>query len=514
MTFQLDPPRLHGWLAGFGFVVCTAAGSAYAQSLAESPSGFAVSKPDTVLVSPSSAPTLLPPTAAAKNADAPDAALTKICPVQPVYPLPSATAELEALLARLDANAPFCLNSAPFHAWRGATLLSQGRPAPAIESLERALLINPDLPGAQFDYASALIGVGDTRSARELLLQLSNRQDLTPGLRQLLDKELAASNPDILRSRWLLTTAAGVDSNLNNAPSASELTLTFPQGSLTLPLLESSRPRRGLAALGIAQWQGLKPQGSQLWLFQADLRARHTGDAETRYQQADVAATWLQAQDAPRQWIARVGGTQVVFGGQQLLRTFRASLQHQWQASGNAAFGRDVWAGQCRPSAGLEFENRLYPSSRTLDGRYVGALAAVVCTMDATETPGGLASQLVNLQARTGTDRASAADRPGANFTRSEVRAGWEGRYASYKLSSDYGFSRQTDAAGYSPLLADNLKRNIKRHTLRAELSRPFSAWPNADWFLSAEINVQHSNLEAFRSRQTGFYSGIRWSLQ
>ena len=497
MTFQLDPPGIHGWLAGFGFVVCTAVGSVHAQAVAVSPPSFTASKPDAV--SNSTSPVTDPAAAGI--------VLPKVCPIQPVYPLSGAPAELEQLINRLDASAPLCLGDAQFHAWRGAALLGLSRPAPAIESLERALLINPDLPGAQLDYASALMGVGDTRSARELLLQLGNRQDLPPGLRQMLDKELAATDPDVLRSRWLLTTAAGMDSNLNNAPSATELTLTFPQGALTLPLLESSRPRRGPAALGIVQWQGLKPQGNQLWLFQADLRARHTGEAETRYQQADVAATWLQAQDAPRQWVARVGATQVVFGGQPLLKSFRASMLHQWQ-------GSEGWSSQCRPSSGLEFEDRAYPSSRTLDGRYLGVLAAVVCTTDMAEAPSALGSQLVNLQVRAGTDRANAAERPGANFNRAELRASWEGRYASYKLNSDYGYSRQSDASGYSPLLADNLKRNIKRHTLRAELSRPFDAWPYADWFVSAEISVQHSNLEAFKSRQTAFYTGIRWSIQ
>lgn len=504
MKFQLDPPGLIGWLAGFGFVIYTAAGLVSAQPTTALPSGSSTSQSSTGKEVALPLLELSTPGSTGRGA----------CPLQPVYPLPTSSEKLEELLVRLDAVAPLCLGSAQYHAWRGAILLSLSRPAPAIESLERALLIDPDLPGAQLDFASALIGVGDTRSARELMLQLGNRQDLPSVLRQLLDKELALSNPEVLSSRWFLTTAVGIDSNLNNAPSATELTLTFPQGSLTLPLLESSRPRRGLTSLGIVQWQGLRPQGNQLWLFQAELRARQTSDAETRYQQGDISATWFQAQDAPRQWIGRVGTTRVIFGGQQLLESFRASMLHQWQAAGNSASGRTAWTSQCRPSAGIEFENRAYISSRTLDGQYLGVTGSVVCILDTSEALDSTGLQVFSLQARTGIDKAKAVERPGGNFERSELRASWERRYEGFKLNGDYGYSRQTDATGYSPLLADNLRRSIKRQTLRAELSRPFDVWPNIDWFVSAEINVQRSNLEAFNSRQTVFYGGIRWALQ
>lgn len=496
MTFPLDPQGLHGWLAGFSFILCAAVSSAYGQP--------------TLIDLTGSTPYLRQVADRTELPSRPESLAVSAtnCPLQPVYPLSTAPASLEQLLRLLDTNAPVCLSNAGFHAWRGAVLLSLNHPAPAIESLERALLINPDLPGAQLDYAAALLAVGDHRSARELLLQVDNRQDLPSGLRELLAKELAASDPDLLRSRWLLSTAVGVDSNLNNAPSASELTLTFPQGSLTLPLLDSSRPHRGSAAFGMAQWQGIKPQGIQLWLFQADLRARYTSEAATRYQQADVAATWLQAQDAPQQWVARIGATQINFGGPQLLQSARGSMQRQWRegVSGSAA-------RQCRPSAGIEVESRRFPSSSSLDGNYTGVIAALVCA-DVGETPNALARQSINLQARTGTDRANTAERPGGNFTRTEVRTSWERAFGLYKINGDYGFSRQVDTAGYSVLLSDNLVRKINRHSLRAELAHPMGTWAQADWFVSAEINVQHSNLDAFRSRQAAFYSGIRWTLQ
>ena len=447
------------------------------------------------------------------------------CPASPVYPLPVGTPALQDLLAQLNAQAPLCLQNAPFYAWRGALLLALRQPAAAAEALERALLLDPNLPGAQLDYVDALLGVGDTASARGLLAQVAQRTDLPASLRPLLERELAATNPNAWRTRWVFSTAQGTDSNLNNAPAASELTLTFPQGPLTLSLLVSSRPQKGSANLSSVQWQGAKPVGSQLWLLQAELRNRHTADRATGYQQADLTASWLQAPDAPRQWVVRAGLTRVDFGGQPLLQGVRVSALHQWQPmtmpalTGTTGQGAALTgsAAPCRPSAGAEAEARRYPSSPELNGRYTGLLAAVNCSM--TDVPGSAAlftQQLLGLQLRLGSDQPDGASRPGGSNRRAEIRATWEARLGAFKTSTDYSFTRQIDATGYSPLLADNLARRISRHSLRVELARALpEGWlRNAEGFVSLEVNRQSSNLAAFDSRQKALYTGLRWSLE
>ncbi len=435
-----------------------------------------------------------------------------VCQVKPSYPLPKATTALQALLAGLDADAPNCLLDADFHAWRGAVLLSLGRPAAAIESLERALLLSPDMPGVQLDYAQALMAVGDAASARDLFQTLASRSDLTPQLQDLLKQQLAVTDPGAWRTRWVLTTAVGQDSNLNNAPAASELTLTFPEGPVTLSLLESARPQRGTAWLNVVQWQGLKPQGTQLWLLQAEVRTRHTANTSTRYQQADLSATWLQSPEAPRQWVARVGASRIDFGGQRLLQSTRASATHQWQAS-----LADLSARHCRPGLGGETEFRRYPATPELNGRYAGVVLSANCQADANSAPGQqVLSQLISLQARLGRDTPDNAARPGGAYSKLELRATWEGRSGPYKLNADYGYTRQADANGYSPLLSDNLKRSVARQSLRVEVARPLlTQWiQGPEWFVSAEFSQQSSNLAAFASRQNTLFTGLRWHLQ
>ena len=466
---------------------------------------------------------LLSSAAAQSQAVSPSQPLS--CAADPVYPLPLGATELQDLLVQLNAQTPLCLQNAAFYAWRGAVLLALRQPAAAAEALERALLLDPNLPGAQLDYADALLGVGDTASARGLLAQVAQRTDLPISLRPLLARELAATDPNAWRARWIFGTAQGIDSNLNNAPAASELTLTFPQGPVTFSLLEGSRPQRGSANLSAVQWLGIKPAGSQLWLLQAELRSRHTESSATRYQQADVSASWLQAPDAPAQWIVRTGLTKVSFGGQALLQGARLSVLRQWQAktppamtsaTGQGAGVQASIASTCRPSAGAEVEARRYPASTELNGRYTGLLAGVNCSLaDVPDSTALVSQQQVSLQLRLGSDQPDSSVRPGGSNRRLEVRATWEARLGAFKTSTDYSYTHQTDATGYSPLLADNLARRVSRHSLRAELARPLpEGWlGGAEGFISLEVNRQLSNLAAFESRQKSFYTGLRWLL-
>lgn len=436
------------------------------------------------------------------------------CAVTPQYPLPQDSAELQNLLLRLDQVASQCLLDAGFHAWRGAVLLSMGRPSAAVESLERALLIDPGLPGAQLDYAQALYAVGDKLASRELIQRLAERPDLPAQIQALLQQELKATDPAAWRTRWVLTTALGYDNNLNNAPAASELTLTFPQGAVTLPLLESFRPYAGGSWLNMVQWQGLKPQGSQLWLLQAELRARHTSQPDTRYQQADMSASWLQAPEAPRQWIARVGASRIDFGGQHLFRGVRANAVHQWQTAWHPLSAN---GGTCRPGVGAETESRRYPASPELNGQYGGLVLSASC-QEARPFSGSVASAgpVMSLQLRWGREYPQSSNRPGGTYSKLELRAAWEARLGRYRINADYAYARQADATGYSPLLSDNLARVTGRHSARLEAAYPLpkSVAGEVDWFVSAEASRQHSNLAAFASRQNAFYTGLRWTLQ
>ena len=394
-----------------------------------------------------------------------------------------------------------------------------GDSAAAIEPLERALLVRPDLPAAQLDLALALAATGEVTAAAALLEQLRRRDDLPASVRQGLERQAAlvaqAAPSASWHNRWQLSSLLGVDNNLNNAPSVAELTLTLPQGNVTLPLASTSLPKQGAAMLNSVQWQGLRPSGSSLWLLQSELRARRTGDGATQYQQGDLAATWLQAPEAAHQWVGRLSFTHLRFGGRTLLQSGKGSLQYQWPRLRTIAPG---WANarlaDCRPAAALELENRRYPSARELNGRYEGGAVALLC-------PSGKApaASFFSVQLRAGHDRPHDDSRPGGGEVRSEFRVQWDTPLASPwpgvlgpgRLGLQWATTRQVDSSGYSPLLENNAVRRTTRHALQTEASFPLGAGLSA--VTSAELSSQRSNLPAFGARQRSIYLGLRWEL-
>jgi hypothetical protein len=449
------------------------------------------------------------------------------CSLQPRYPLPTDRPALEELAERQRAASGErgCLKSAPFHAWWGATLLALGRPVEAVEPLERALLENPDLPGAELDLAQALAEEGDTASARAFLSAMRRRPNLPLPIGSAIDRQLdllslpaqiAGAITQGWQYRLQVSALGGADTNLNNAPATSEITLTFPQGNVTLPLASSSLARGGGALMGTAQWQGLRVHGQSLWVLQAELRARETSHSDTNYQQADVAATWLQAPAAPRQWVVRLAGTDLHYGGSNLIRATRATFQYQWDAL-NPSSGAGDWPellGGCRPAASIEVEDRRYPASSVLDGLYEGGAFGWLCRRSSTAQAGEALTadtSFYSLQARIGTDHPLESGRPGGSFRRDEIRAQWEGPLLSKgRLGALWTSTRQSDREPYSPLLG-NVPRRTLRHGLQLEASWPLRR--ALSLVANAEVARQTSNIAVFASRETSLYVGLRWEM-
>lgn len=430
------------------------------------------------------------------------------------YPLPSgkpALRELAAVLEPLSLQRG-CLRDAQFQAYRGAVLLALGEHEAAVEPLERALLLQPDFPGAELDLAIAFARLGQTQTARALLAQVQQRSDLPAPLRAALLQQqsaLAEPPPTSMRNRWQVSLMGGHETNLNNAPAITQLTLTLPNGlgRQTLPLAPSSLPRSGNALFGAAQWQGVRPAGESLWVFQAEGRWRQTRQASTGFRQVDAAATWLQQPLAEQQWIGRVAGTWLEFGGHPLVRSARASLQYQWPA---------LRGGTCRPALGAELDARHFPSSAELDGLYRGGVVSWTCT---SRREGAGDPAVLTFQLRAGEDRPDSSDRPGGVQKRTELRAQWEtplatpwrGVLGPGRASVQASYVRQADASGYSPLIEENAARQTRRAALQVEASYALGGGLFAVG--TAELASQRSNLPVFIGRQRSLYLGLRWEM-
>ena len=96
---------------------------------------------------------------------------------------PSTEQWQKASLAELNSFVLACDEVALFHARRGTLLLTMSQIEEAAVALEKALLIDPNLPGAQLDFAQALAQIGQRGSARALLAQVLERPDIEPALK-------------------------------------------------------------------------------------------------------------------------------------------------------------------------------------------------------------------------------------------------------------------------------------------------------------------------------------------
>lgn len=431
-----------------------------------------------------------------------------------------------AAQAHFDRLGPQCLRSAPYYRQYGQWLLRQGNATAAVEALERALLLEPQHLGTQLDYAQALIVVGDVNAAAALLGNLQREPSvpshvvplLAGQLQALQSLQVASATPTgtqpiadqtLLQGvaqgiaqgmvhRTMVSQSVGWDDNLNNAASATDVILTYPDADLSLPLADASRPQPGGTATTAAQWTGLLPQGRALWVLQAKGQMRHTASSASRYQQAEVDVTWLQAPAAARQWIARAEHSSFRWGGRKLYTSEKLGLQHQWVRSAG-----DV---VCRTAVGAEVENRTFPGSRNMNGLYRGAIASLVCQQQGS----------ISLQLRSGLDQPDLADRVGGTQHQTEARMQWLFSAGGTQWQTEYSYQRQRDTTGYSPLLSRNAIRSVTRHALRLEASRPmqWSAMGNPQWFGSIEVSHQNSSLELFASNRRAVQTGMRWVWQ
>ena len=404
-----------------------------------------------------------------------------------------------------------CLRNAAYYRQHGQWLLKQANPGAATEALERALLLEPEHLGTQLDYAQALIVVGEVDAAAALLQGLQAQPNVPAPIAALLASQLqalnqlaAASNtlaPQGLSSRVVFSQSLGGDTNLNNAPSVSNIILTYPEIDLNLPLQDASRAQSGTTATTALQWTGLLPVQRQVWLLQAKSQARQTSTSANRYEQAELGATWLQDPAAVQQWIARAEHTQLRWEGKKLYSSHKLGLQHQWVHKPNTA--NNANAPSCRLAGGAEVEDRTFSASRATDGLYRGATFTLVCQN----------SSSLSIQLSTGLDQPQQPERVGGAQHQHELRVQWQFAALGNQWQTEYAYQHQQDTTGYSPLLSRNAIRRVSRQAVRLETSGPthWAALGSPQWFGSLEFAYQSSNLPLFASRRNAVQTGLRW---
>ncbi len=408
-----------------------------------------------------------------------------------------------ASVAQLALWAEPCDDNALFHAHRGAVLLAQGQTEAAAVSLEKALLINSDLPGAQLDYAQALALIGLKGSARAILNDVLQRPDIQPSLRaQLSPAQTNQSNAPEWQWSSFLQNAYGHESNLNNASYTDSLTLYLSNGPVTLGLTDNAKPVAGSAFKAAAAVQGsLKGGGGQEFSVNAVL-ANKTGAASVggNTRTAEGALKYslpMLLGAASGVWQASVGGTRFWLGSQAAYQDTGLQLKYSWDSMGALC----KWA----PAMG-RIEQR-FPQSGTLNGSYTYGRIDWVCS--------GAKNQETHIALGGGLDKAQEASRPGGSRARADLSLrhdqllnfpNWPA--ASGQISALLRYTHSQDKQAYSDLLGD-LKSSTRRTDLGLGYWLPvFKNWQAG---LNLEVTSQRSNNTLFNLRNSSFYVGLRW---
>lgn len=435
------------------------------------------------------------------------------CPAEPFSAqVLSSQIALRAELLKLGSLAEVCDKRADFHAHRGALLLSAGWPQDAATALEKALLLNPELPGAQLDFAQALAQQGQRTPARELVQQVVERPDIQPDLKQWLHEGLSSPTPSTVRTSlpegawaWssLLQSSLGHETNLASATHTTTLTLNLIGGPVEVPLADSERPQSGAALKTMAAVQAVRVWGDGELRLNVALQGRRAqGQAMADNQLAEAAAAYALPLGP--------GILQGTVGA----HTYSQKSVYNYKDSAFSLKYEPFWRwGPCKSAFAAGRTEQRYTSTPSLDGHYQHFRFEGACKPAETPTDSRQAASVVGVS--TGKDTPLDANRPGGIKNRLEVYARHEQsahlplwvRPGSLTLWYRYSNSRDTEI--FSSLLSQNATQT-NRHDAGGGYWLPlYSGW---SWGIEIESTSQKSTNTLLNIRNFSVYGGLRWA--
>jgi len=447
-------------------------------------------------------------------------------PASPAMPSPIC-GTLNATLDTLLAQAAHCQTNAVFLAQMGYLLNSQGRYTEALDHLERALMLDPGLKGAQIDYAVALAGVGDYASALTLVQSLLADPALPSGLVPVLRLQIEALSTSMgawtatpnksQRIRGTAGVQVGYATNPLGSPNLSSLILTIPGLPIELPLEGSYLARPGSYARADASLAMRYDAGADvLYDFFGGVQGFRSVLADSsRSQQAEFA-------------VERIAGTNSLGNGTSMMAFYQglsifgirtaAGVRYQSQiiTAGIELPGLTGWqmlsatpAPNCRSRVGIEAFNREMTSNRLLSSLYGGVSGQWRCY----PAHGGY----WQLGAVVGRDQAKQEPRPGgdqfqyaARLSRLWLNRQWApaGLERAGNLLVVAAVTGTQDTTGYSPLLEYGRVRQIRQFNVRAEIQQQLT--PNWQLLWGVDWFQQRANLRLFSFANAGPYVVLR----
>jgi len=412
------------------------------------------------------------------------------CPaLDSYYPFsPTAWPDVRARLAKIIGE---CLESSEFFALLGASELNTGELASALEALERALLLNPENGAAKIDYAQALFQAGQIFPALELNSNLLSRSDTPMHLVAILQERQELWTKQTSRKGLVAEMGLGYDSNLNGAPSRSDLTLTLSGEPVQLTLDEAYQPISDpyLNVRLAGTYQKLTPDFSHDFL--AAVRNRSSAHPQSdllqldwRYSLGSNWSNWL--------WNLTAGTSHLIFGGSPLYSVTEARAYFRPEGSG------------CVPKYEMAAQYQLYHGQSLFSGVETSASAGMECRPEGGDRLYGMEAGFVENIAVNG-------QRPGGERNGWKLRLYWQQDLGKGVVDVQFSLASLDDEMGYSELLASGARRQLNSRLFRMQYRQ------NLKQKLDFQVNVSHqgqsSNLIPFQNNGTAFELGLSYML-
>ena len=355
----------------------------------------------------------------------------------------------------------------------GTTALAAGKPAVAVNALERAVLVQPGFAGAWLDLAIAHFRLGDIEVADGILQHIDTQFDPPPHLRT----EIAEVRRKIARARltsgWQAEFGAftGHTNNANFGLSVSSLQLNLSGTPVSLLLDPSYSPRSDsfneFRATATGRFDHAESAQSEIY---ASARYRgYTTESTHDQRNAIISAMWRR----PLDWIA-IEGASVVAGGSARSLSYPGQTVTITQASG----GLRLPVGSCQVTGRADLEYRFFSGLGAYDAGIPWLGVSAECAKGDIQYGG---------QQRIGLDY-SINNRPGGNTLRTEtVGFGrWHAR-PNLQLGAMMFFAYAKDADPYSPLLARGDQRWVNRFGQKLEAIWAPGTNPRSPWAVVIE---------------------------
>ncbi len=412
------------------------------------------------------------------------------CPAAFPVVLPATRALRQQEDRRLAPLGDACQTRADYFAYHGALLISLGRSQEAAIALEKALMIDPELAGAQLDYAQALAELGEVASARSLAGEVVKRPDIPAALQTWLTAQLDQWQGKGWRFSGALELTTGRETNLNSAPGLKTLTLTLPSGNVPIELDASEHRVAGAAQRLDLTGVALHTLGDGVMQLTGEYLARNShASPDTDQGIGHLTAAYVHP----------------LLGGQ-----LGGRLEHTRLTLNNkSTYISDGWnltyqlppayapAG-CATSLGAFTENRRFPQAPYQNGDYRGTQLGLSCRSAEWQTTANL---------HHGDDDANDPIRLGGDQQRDSLQLGIAHKTGAITWALYTQRTRLRDAHAYSPLLG-NTARRIDRQTWQLNGEYAFdSRWSCVARF---EHTRQTSSIELFQLQNRTLYLGLK----